>query len=231
MRLLVIGSCTGEKDIGGCHDILTEADFDDPGLLSRRETELAMYALPAGKLYTGKQHLYTMNGIRRLRSTFGAPGCSLKVISAGYGLVDEEQPIAPYNATFQSKRPRWILDRAQRLGIPEAVRTAIRGFDCVIFLLGKEYLMSLSLPIPSLPGQRLVFFTSNTQLSFDAASIIVPAGRAETRFGAGILALKGKLFEHFAGGLCRHPEKWCEVCSDETPQTVSSLIEAGYKGV
>jgi hypothetical protein len=231
MRLLVIGSCTGEKDTGDCDDVLTEADFDDPSFLSRREAELAPYSLPAGKLYTGKQHLYMMNGISRLRSRFGAPACSLKVISAGYGLVDEEQPIVPYNATSQRKRSKWILDRSRRLGIPEAVRTAIRSFDCVMFLLGKEYLMSIELPLHPSLGQRFVFFTSNIRLPFDRASTIVPAGRAETRFGAVILALKGKMFGHFASGLCRHPDRWSEVCSDETPQTVLSLIEEGYESV
>jgi len=56
MKLLVIGSCTGEKDVRGCPSFIAEADFDDPALLGRREAELAPWALPAGRLYSGWQH-------------------------------------------------------------------------------------------------------------------------------------------------------------------------------
>jgi len=109
------------------------------------------------------------------------------------------------------------------------VRAAIQGYECVMFLLGNEYLLSISLPLSSTPNQRFVFFTSKTRLPFDPSSTVVPAGRAETRFGAGIVALKGKMFEHFAIGLCRRPETWNSVCSDETPSTVLKLIETGQR--
>jgi hypothetical protein len=59
MELLVVGSCTGEKDIRDCPCSLTEADFDDPALLLRREAELSRWALPAVRLYTGWQDRYT----------------------------------------------------------------------------------------------------------------------------------------------------------------------------
>ncbi len=79
-----------------------------------------------------------MNRVRALREKFGVPVCSLKIISAGYGLVDEDQPLVPYEATFQKQCPDWIRARAEALGIPNAVRSACFGHDLVIFLLGKE---------------------------------------------------------------------------------------------
>lgn len=47
MKLLVVGSCTGEKVVRDCPYLLTEADFDDPATLSSREAELGRWALLA----------------------------------------------------------------------------------------------------------------------------------------------------------------------------------------
>jgi len=229
MDLLVISSCTKEKAVRNCPTPLTEADFIDQYRLHRREAELAQWMRPAARMYTGDQHRYLMNGIGLLRSSFGQSACSLRIVSAGYGLIEEECPIVPYETTFKKKGRQWIRERTEQLGIPHAVRVAIRKHRCVIFLLGNEYLLSIRLPLEPVSGQRLLFFTSNTQLPFDPASIIIPAGKHETRYGAGYSALKGKMFEHLAAGLSGNPKMWERLCRDDTPGTGTSLIEAGQR--
>jgi uncharacterized protein DUF6884 len=227
MKMLVIGSCTGEKSVRDCPDLLTQADFDDLSRLKRREAELAQWALPARDLYTGWQHRYMMSGVMVIRERFGVPACSVKILSAGYGLVGEEQILVPYEATFQKQRSNCIRARAEALGIPSAVSTAILGHDLVIFFLGKEYLQSIGLPIAPEISQRLVFFTSNVQFQFHPDAVIVPAGLNETRFGAGPVALKGKMFERFATGLCSAPAMCERLQCDRSRSTVLALIEAG----
>jgi hypothetical protein len=227
MELLVIGSCTGEKDVRDCPHSLTEADFDDPSALLRREAELSRWALPAVRLYTGWQHRYMMIGVNAIRHKFGSAACALKIISAGYGLVDEDRNLVPYEATFQQKRPRWISQRAQRLGIPQTLRQAIRDFEAVIFLLGREYLLSTQPPVVPGLNQRLIFLAPNAKLPFSPNATVVPAGLEETRFGAGLVALKGKMFELFAHGLCGRPETWNEVLTDPTAETFLRLVDAG----
>ncbi|HTR24856.1 MAG TPA: hypothetical protein VMI10_12830 [Terriglobales bacterium] len=227
MKLLVVGSCTGEKDVRDCPYLLTEADFDDPAILLRREAELSRWAQHPVTLYTGWQHCYMIKGVNAIRRTFGLTACAVKIISAGYGLVSEDRSLVPYEATFQHKRSAWIKERAQRLGIPQALRQAIRDFEAVVFLLGKEYLLSTHLPLESGDTQRHIFLTSNTNLPFHPSSTIVPAGLEETRFGAGVVALKGKMFELFAYGLCGRPEAWSEVLTDPTARTFLRLVEAG----
>ena len=91
-----------------------------------------------------------MTGIDMLRRTFSSASCSLRIISAGYGVIDEPRSIVPYEATFHVKPLDWVRKRAGQLGIPQAIRTAIEGFDCVIFLLGKEYLVSIHPPLQPL---------------------------------------------------------------------------------
>lgn len=225
----MVGSCTDKKDIRDCPYSLTEADFDDPATLRRREAELSRWALPAARLYTGWQHRYTMMGVNAIRQRFGSAACALRIISAGYGLVGEDRNLVPYEVTFQHKRASWISERAQRLGIPEALRQAIRDSEAVIFLLGKEYLLSTYPPIVPDTTQRLIFLAPNRKLPFHRNATIVPAGLEETRFGAGLMTLKGKMFELFAYGLCDRPEAWSEVLADPTAGTFLHLVEAGQR--
>jgi hypothetical protein len=229
MRMLVIGSCTGDKNVRDCPGLLTQADFDDLPRFRCREAELSAWALPARELYTGWQHRYMMNGVDAIRHRFGTSACSVKIVSAGYGLVDEEQRLVPYEATFQGQIPKWIRDRSTMLGIPSAVRNAVGGFDVVLFLLGKEYLVSIHPPLFPDTNPRLIFLTSNAELPFHPNSVVVPAGRKETRFGAGVMTLKGKMFERLASGLCSAPEMWDRLVSDDSAATVLSLIEAGQR--
>jgi hypothetical protein len=227
MKLLVVGSCTGEKNSGDCPYLLTEADFDDPSALLRREADLTRWALPAARLYTGWQHRYMMIGVNAIKERFGPAACALKIISAGYGLVDEDRNLVPYEATFQRRRRGWINDRAQKLGIPEALRQAIRDSEVVVFLLGKEYLLSTHPPVVPAETQRLIYLASNAKLQFHPNATIVPAGLNETRFGAALVALKGKMFELFAQGLCRRPEAWNEVLTDPTAGAFLRVVESG----
>jgi hypothetical protein len=228
MKLLVVGSCTGEKEIRDGPVSLTEADLDDPVTFLRREAELSRWAMPAASLYTGWQHRYMMKGVNAIRQKFGSAACALKIISAGYGLVSEDRSLVPYEATFQHKRPTWIKERAQKLGIPQTLQQAIRDFEAVIFLLGKEYLIAVhpSSLVP-VPNQRLVFLASYAKLPVHPNVTVVPAGLEQTRFGAGLVALKGKMFELFAHGLCGRPEAWNEVLTDPTDRTFQRLVEAG----
>jgi hypothetical protein len=167
-----------------------------------------------------------MNGVGPIRHRFGTSACSVKIVSAGYGLVDEEQRLVPYEATFQGQRPKWIRGRSKTLGIANAVRKAAVGRDVVLFLLGKEYLVSIQPPLFPYIDQRLIFFTSNAQLPFHPNSTIVPAGRKGPRFGAGVMTLKGKMFERLACGLCSASEMWDRLVSDDSGATALALIEA-----
>ena len=229
MNLLVISSCTGEKNIRDCPFLLREEDFDDASLFMRREVELSAWGLPAASLYTGWQHRYMVRGVNALRRRFGEACCTLKIISAGYGLVEENRRLVPYEVTFQDKPLTWVREHALRLGIPQAIRKASLDFEAVVFLLGKEYLLSTHPPLIPGRNQRFVFFTSNQQIPFDPNSTVIAAGKSETRFGSGLVALKGKMFELFAHGLCANPEMWSAFLADKTSKSVLYLVEAGQK--
>ena len=58
---------------------------------------------------------------------------------------------------------------------------------------------------------------------------LVPAGKPEaSRYGAGLVSLKGKMFYLFARALVAQGESlWKEVLRDPSPATVTRALEAG----
>ena len=162
MKALVVGSCTGAKDDRECPDTikLTTSDFDDPARLLEREKELRKWIRPACQMYTGRQHTQMMEGIRSLRSAYGPRSCDLAIVSAGYGVISENQPIAPYNITFQGMRKPLIRARGEKLGIPSVKRKTVADYPVVFFLLGDDYLRSARPMFIPAKHQKFIAFGS-----------------------------------------------------------------------
>lgn len=224
-RLLVISSCTGNKALKSPQ--LTLEDFADPERLAQREVALAAVRRKAAEMYTGMQHVYLMNGIKQLRQTFGRDFVELRILSAGYGLIDAGRPICPYNVTFNDMTVVQTRRWARHLGVPAAVRTALTDKEVVVFLLGSRYLDAIDPPIPAGSDQRLIFLAKSSEASRlrGAGVVTVRVGKAETRYGAGYMALKGKMFELFASSLASRPELFDEIKADLSPRSFLSALD------
>jgi hypothetical protein len=224
MRLLVISSCTGDKAVRT--PALTLDDFAEPDRLARREDELASVRRPASMMYTGKQHVYLMRGIKELRHAFGDDFVDLRILSAGYGLIREDRPICPYDVTFNDMGKPQARAWARRLGVPNDVRTALEDVEVAIFLLGSRYRDAIDPPVTAHNGQRLIFVAKPSESSrlAGAGVVIVPAGKSETRYGSGLVALKGKMFERFAASLSTRIELLGEIKADGSPATFLNAL-------
>jgi len=227
MRFLVVTSCT-DKKVVEVPDQLTLTDFRDPARLAQRERSLAQYSHPAANMYIGPGHMHVMAGVRQLRKRFGSDTVDLKIVSAGYGLLAEERPIVPYNATFQHMGKREALAWARQLGLAYGVREAIRDFPLVIFLLGSDYLQAIEPPVLPVCGQRLVFFAkpAESRRLLVPGVTMVSAGRSQaTTYGAGLVALKGRMFALLAASLVDKGDALFEaVCRDDTPTTLEKAM-------
>ena len=228
MRLLVVTSCTGRK--ATTHpDQLTIDDFRNPVSLKAREQAVESLMRPAGEMYTGKQHEHLMRGVRLLRRAFGREAVDVKIVSAGYGLVGEHEMIAPYNVTFSTMSGPTARSWARERAIAEDVRSAVKGYPLVVFLLGSHYLGAIKPPIFPHARQRLAFFAKQSAESElrGAGVVIIPAGTKETGiYHAGNVALKGKMFELFAGALIRGGQSlWEAVLKDQTPTTIAAALK------
>lgn len=206
LDLLVVTSCTKSKATEP-EGALQLADFRDPVRLRERSQELRRWQMPAVEMYTGQQHVHVRQGLERLRGPGSPVTVGLRIISAGYGLLAEEEPIVPYEATFitmsTSERREW----SRHLQLPGKIREAVAGVPVVLFLLGGHYLKAIELPLQPRPGQRFVFFASEREEAKLAGPgvTVVPAGPTQaTALGAGVAALKGRMFDLLAQTLIRH---------------------------
>lgn len=224
-QLLVISSCTDKKAVKT--PALTLDDLADPERLAQREHELVSVQRPAARMYKGQQHAYLMSGIDMLRQAFGDNFVDLRIVSAGYGLIHEDRPICPYDVTFKDMSTAQIRVWARHLGVPSDVRAVLQDFELAIFLLGSDYLDAIEPPVAAVSGQRLVFLAKRSEFSrlAGAGVVSVPAGRSETRFGAGTVALKGKMFERFAGSLANRHELLDEIMADNSSATFLNAMD------
>lgn len=201
IRTLVVTSCTGEKKYKPANQLVQD-DFRNPLRLAKREEELKEYRLPAGLMYTGMQHLRLMDGIAILRKTYGHDFVDLCIVSAGYGLLDEETEIVPYELTFITMDRPQIREWSNHLKIKESLTKRIRGYDLVFFLLGTDYVRSLDLPIIVETNTKLVFLASKTSKKLVpsyAPYHFIDVGMDEAKsFSYGLVGLKGYLFKLLA---------------------------------
>lgn len=230
MDLLVVTSCTGKKTVDPAGQ-LSRDDFEEPPTLAAAESRLREHMRPAGQMYTGDQHVRVMRAIGRLRGAFGEHAVTLAILSAGYGVVTENQPIAPYDVTFNTMSPREARAWATSRGAGPAVASLIRRHEATVLCLGDRYLDALG-SMPTARERRVMFFAKEgIRRKIEATGgIFFPAGTAQTSmYGAGNVALKGQLLDLLARGLVANKARWQEILRDPTNRAVSLTIEEGLR--
>ncbi|ADO54194.1 tRNA-guanine transglycosylase DpdA [Paenibacillus polymyxa] len=194
-RILVVTSCTGEKVSKPENQLLFE-DFQDANRLHQRESELSPYRTTAKDMYTGSQHLALMEGINLYREYGGK--IDVNIISAGYGLLSENEEIVPYEVTFNNMNSQTIKNWSKRQRITETLQERIREYDLVFFLLGDKYLQSVEWPLSISSQQRLFFFAGNssrTRVMVEENYHLLSIGEDEAKvFRFGLIGIKGFLF-------------------------------------
>ena len=200
MRILFLTSCTGEKRYKP-ENQLTEHNFKHRGTKAFEATEEALcaYRVPVGDMYTGQQHLRLLKGVEAMLQVCPEHTIDLKILSAGYGLLDELTPIVPYEMTLQGMNAGKIREWADFLDIPHQVLPLFSKYDLSFVLLGKEYLRAIHFP-PSLDPQGVCVFLAGEGIRrfIPSGPNIVAAtlGNADAkRLGAGLIALKGGVIE------------------------------------
>ncbi len=201
-KLLVITSCTDSK-IHRPDDALTQEDFMDFKRLAEKEKKLHKYRLPAGKMYTGAQHLRLNEGVLALRQKYGSDIVDVYIVSAGYGLISENYSVLPYEITFNTMKKGELLQWAQFLEINKKMEELLPHYDLVFFLLGEKYIQAIQLPFTQVNDkQRLVFICSNSSkrlIPQDPSYYTVLLGPEDAKeFHYGLFGLKGQLFKLFA---------------------------------
>lgn len=201
-NVLIVTSCTGEKKFKPTNQLTLE-DFKNSDQLQSRSKKLAEFACPASQMYTGLQHLRVIEAVELLRQSCGKKAVDLAIVSAGYGLIPENQIIVPYEVTFNTMKGYEVDEWANFLGLHQAFEQSIIGYDLVFLLLGEKYLRSLRLPVITQPEQTLIFLASKGSKSYirdlNAKTFIMTLSNAEAKhYHYGLVGLKGFLIKQFA---------------------------------
>lgn len=179
-KILVITSCTGKKKFNPPNKLFID-DFRDINTLKQRESELEEYKCKAIDMYTGMQHINLVEGLNIIRDVFKDIIIDVNIISAGYGLLKENDIVVPYEVTFNNMKSTELNEWSNYLNVHNDTIESMKGYDIVIFLLGGKYLKALQLPLENNENQRVIFLETKQE---DATS-----------FSYGLVGLKGYLMK------------------------------------
>lgn len=226
--LLVISSCTGAK-LHKPADQLTLEDFQrGKEHVAERERDLTPFRTSAKRMYTGRQHVLVSEGFDLMNQCRNVTS-KLKIISAGYGLIDDNTFIAPYETTFNDLTSKEVTAWSRTLKIHEDLNEAVEDYDIVVFLLGEGYLKAAELPLNSRPDQAFIFLASGgsakTLPQHAAKQVVLTLGNKDARrFGYGLVGLKGFLFNQLARMVQADPQVLHEWHAN--PQAALDALEA-----
>ncbi len=193
MKILVLASCSKTKSIQYPHQPICS---EIPSKESREQILLKFPMKKTAKdLYRGALNLSTNSAVRLLRNHFEV---CYYIVSAGFGIIGENDLLPPYNCSFSDMSKDQIIDRAELLNIPEDYQEIINKEkpDLIYLALGKNYLTALGKWDEKLPCKTIAF-----DLSDSANVITLPADhitvKEVSRVGGlpihGVIGFKGDL--------------------------------------
>ena len=197
-NIAILTSCTGTKQYKPDNE-LTQQDFAklSDAEFAQRVQDLSDYSLSASQMYTGNQHARLMAGVEELRAS--GSNVDVFIVSAGYGLLEGNQEIVPYECSFSNMKAQEIEDWASKREIPQNVRRLIENadYDLLLVLLGDDYLRALQLTDDVYFGSPTLFLSASKSERFikghGSLSVQKLAIDDAKRFHCGLVGLKGEL--------------------------------------
>jgi hypothetical protein len=142
LRILVVGSCSKGK-LKQYSDAPTCGDLESKESLIKWQSLLSNSVVKAREMYTGRLNQELVKGVDLLRQIKGLK-IQLHIVSAGFGIVNENELIPPYDCSFSGMRKHEILARADNLKIEyDFAQICSAGFDIIYLAVGKNYLIAL----------------------------------------------------------------------------------------
>jgi hypothetical protein len=227
LRVLIIDQCSGSKDVPEAAERFeadTLAKYSKEELLDRPNVP----GIEARDLYTGRQQEQIGEAVRLLRRR----GVSVDRyhVSAGFGVVDEDEILPPYEVTFSGMRAAEVRERSAQLGIKRDITRLLTEteYDIVFLPLGKRYYRSIDIDqaVRDIPEDSIgvVFNRELAGRQYDNI-VSVPARTDDAkRHGTIVIGLKGLYLKNLANNLDTvdsiDPERIAELCRRvETTQT------------
>lgn len=212
MHLLIIDQCSNQKSFPSGSPVF-DIDAVDNHSIDELVAKDDAVALPARRLYDGRQQKYVGEAVDSLRSD--GHTVDRYFISAGFGLVEEDEAIPPYEVTFNGMSAGEKQARSESLGISADVEQVVDSstYDMVFFTLGSDYyqVLDLSKILSSLSSETIGVLFNQEELGEEYENVVsVPARNSEAKEqGTIVVALKGVYLKNFAAQFSDASEASC----------------------
>jgi hypothetical protein len=111
-------------------------------------------------MYTGPQSSELVKAVDLLRA-IPSVAVQLVIISAGFGILHEEDLVPPYDCSFTSMKMTKLRKQAKKLKIKESfINLMENDFDLIYLALGKRYMAALGEDVVSILETPTVAFHS-----------------------------------------------------------------------
>ncbi|OYR50450.1 hypothetical protein DJ73_15870 [Halorubrum sp. Ea1] len=223
MRILIIDQCSGTKSHPADYPVVDQEGTKNEDIETLLQS-LGIEGIRAKDLYDGKQQRRITEAVHAL--TTKGHNVERFFVSAGFGLVNEDQRLPPYEATFNSMSQAEIAEREERFQLTQRLRELIDtgDFDIVFLALGAKYYDTIDLNglLSSTPVETaVVLFNQEEMEEKYEQAISVPARTEEGKeFGSTVVGLKGTYLKNFSAALCGSkdavtPEEAAEYCQTD----------------
>jgi hypothetical protein len=205
---LVLTPCSAKKKSQVPEPALA-ADLGDPERREQVRARLAAHSQPAAEMYTGRHHRLVMEGVRAVWQQWGSHVLDLAILSGGYGVLRADEPIIPYDVTFDQFAGEALADWGTMLQVPSKAAELAGQYDLVFLLLSGSYLAVLDLPLDVPEAVRQIVLTGK-----DSMELVPARPNVHTFVAAGTVAarrwhvkaphVRGFLFERLCGQVVQH---------------------------
>lgn len=128
------------------------------------EGQSVEYARPAAQMFTSTHHRLVMEGVQTVWERWGHQVLDVAILSAGYGLLQADDIIVPYDLSFDQFDSHALADLVTYLKIPEQTASLVREYDLVFYLLSGRYLSVLGLPLDVPDSVQQIVLTAQDSL-------------------------------------------------------------------
>jgi len=202
VKLLIISSCTKKKQFSKAN----QPNWDSLSAKESKTKYLKVFCSESCRaidMYQGQQHKMIIEGIQILKKYIDV---DLFIISAGFGLLHQDEIIPCYESSFSDKNKSQIIERSNQLEIMnDFIKLSNKNYDLIYLALGKKYLISIydwekyikSLTIAFIPSKN------NNVLSLKSNNDVVICLKSSGYKIHGTIGLKGDLLKILAEKLLK----------------------------
>ncbi|MCK5239624.1 MAG: hypothetical protein KAR33_08770 [Candidatus Thorarchaeota archaeon] len=228
MRVLVIGSCGKRKRFSSpeaptCSDLIEKSQMDE------WVSKLSGLTCKARDMYTGNQSRELVGAVDFLRKIKGVQ-VALYIISAGFGILEENDIIPPYECSFSGMRKSEIRQRSSLLSIRDDFDKICNDkYELSYVALGSNYRNALEENWQDeIKGSIIAFgkkTTGDNLLSLPCNAEIVKALSSAGQKIHGIAGFKGDLLRILATYTHNQQDSYSEIASWTNLDNVRNIVQ------